>query len=107
MLAHEDFGHGHHILGLGVEQADRLDVILEAILAQIEHVLRRLDDFEQRPRRLVDADIGRLRRQRDGDQQLIRVAELQFRLRVRVGLGKAAVEFEDVGGFHEGGVWLG
>jgi hypothetical protein len=34
--------------GLGVEQADGLDVPLQAFLAQIEHGLRRVGDRKQR-----------------------------------------------------------
>ncbi len=34
---------GDDVLGLGVEQADRLDMGFEPLLAQIEHLLRRID----------------------------------------------------------------
>jgi glutathione S-transferase len=42
-----------------------------------------------------------LGRQDHRDEQLINVAELQLRLRVRIFLGKAAVKFKDVGALHD------
>jgi len=39
-----------------------LDVIAHPFLAEREHFLRRVGDRKQRPRRLVDAGVGRLRR---------------------------------------------
>jgi len=53
MLAHEDFGHRHHVLGLAVEQPDGLDVRFQALLTEVQHVLRRLHLGKQRARRLV------------------------------------------------------
>jgi len=54
-------------VGLGVEQADRLDRVAEALLAELDHVLRRLDMLEQRPRGDVDARVRRLGGKDDGD----------------------------------------
>src|SRR3546814_5780709 len=71
MVADEDVGEGDDILCLGVEQADRPDVLLQAVFAEIEHRLRRLHPLEQQPCRLVHPDIGRLRRQHDRDEKLI------------------------------------
>ncbi len=85
-----------HVPGLGIEQADRLDVFLEALLAQIEHLLRGLHLCEQRAGRLVHADIGRLGRERDRDHQLKGVAEFQFGFGGRIVFGQAAEEFEDL-----------
>ena len=88
------------VLRLGVEEADRLDMRLEPRFAEREHLLRRVGDLEQRPRRLVDAGVGRLRRQRHRDDERIGVAVFELGFGVGVGLGEAAVEFEDVGALH-------
>src|SRR3546814_2750399 len=56
MVADEDVGEGDDILCLGVEQADRPDVLLQAVFAEIEHRLRRLHPLEQQPCRLVHPD---------------------------------------------------
>ena len=50
-----------------------------------DHLLRRVGGGEQRRRRLVDAGIGRLRRQHHRDQQGERDDVLQFAARRRVG----------------------
>ena len=42
---------------LGVEQADGLDVAAHPVLAQRQHLCRRVGDLEQGLGRLVDADI--------------------------------------------------
>jgi hypothetical protein len=99
-IAHQYFGQGDDILRLGVEQSDRLDVLLERILAQIDHLLRRFDLAEQGAGRLVDADIGGLRRQGDGDQQLIGIAIFQLRHRGGIGLCQAAEKVEDLALVH-------
>ena len=96
----QDARRGDHVLRLGVEQADGLDVLLEALLAEFEHCLRRFHLGEQRAGRLVDPDVGRLRRQRDRDQQRVRIHIFELGLRRRVGFRQAAVEFENVCFFH-------
>ena len=57
------------VLRLVAPQADGADIVADLLLAERQHLLRRVGDREQRPRRLVDADVGRLRRQHHGDQQ--------------------------------------
>ncbi len=47
MLIDEALGGADHILGLGIEEPDRLDVLLERHFAEIKHLLRRGDLFEQ------------------------------------------------------------
>jgi len=95
-ITQQDFGQGDDVLRLGIEQADGADVLLEAILAEIEHLLRRLHRFEQGAGRLVDTDVGRLRGKHHGDQQLVGVAIGEFRLGSGIGLGETAEEFEDL-----------
>ena len=47
-----------HVLGLGIEQADGLDRFTQRLFAEFDHLLRRLDTFEQRSRGDVDASVG-------------------------------------------------
>ena len=89
-----------HVFGLGVVEADRLDMLLQSLEPQIDHLLRCLHLGEQPAGRLVDADIGRLRRQRHRDHQLIGVAIGKLGLRRRIVGGEARVEFENIGFFH-------
>ena len=92
---------GNDVFGLGVEQTDGFDRVSERFFAQIEHLPRRFDPFEEVARRKVDAGVGRLGRQNDRDQQLIDVAILKLGRRRRIGLGKPAEEFENFGPGHE------
>src|SRR3546814_19840457 len=95
-VANEDFADRNDILRLRSEQPDRLDVLLQPILAKIDHLLRRLHLLKQPPRRLVHPDVGRLRREHDRDEQLIGVAIFELGLGAGVELGEAAVEFENI-----------
>ena len=52
-------------------------------------------DLEQPPRRLVDAGVGRLRRQHHGHEQGVGVDVLQLALGLRVGGGKAPEDLLD------------
>ena len=61
-----------------------------------EHLLRRVGDREELARRLVDADIGRLRREHDGDEQRVGVDVLELALGFRIG-GLEAPEDLDEG----------
>src|SRR3546814_10679296 len=64
------------------------------------HVLRCLHRFEQRAGGFVDADVSGLGGEDHGDEQLINIAIFQFRLRLWILFGQAAIEFEDVRFFH-------
>ena len=57
------------------------------------HLFRRVGDGEQRGRRLVDAGVGRLRRQHHRDQQRVGVDISQLGLRFRARLAEAAERF--------------
>lgn len=52
------FRQGDDVLCLGIEQSDRLDVVLQSFFAQFEHLGWCSDFVEQQPCGLVDADIG-------------------------------------------------
>ena len=75
-------------------EADRLDPLGEPRFAERRHLGRRVGEREQRARRLVDADVGRLRRQHDGDEQGEGVDVFELALRLRVGRGEP---LEDLG----------
>jgi len=64
---------GEDIVGLGVEQADGLDCIAKCGFAEVDHLFGRLDVLEQGTGGDIDAGVGRLGREHDGDQQLIGV----------------------------------
>ena len=89
-------------LALHAEQADGLDVADQLLLAERHHLGRGLDDLEQRRRGAVDADVGRLRREHDGDQQMIDVVVFQLGLGLRHRLLEAGEEFRDDGLLHQG-----
>ncbi len=68
-------------------EADGLDQVANAVLAERHHFFRRIGQREQSRGRLVDAGIGRLRRQHHRDQQRERIGVLQAR---PFGSGSAA-----------------
>ena len=72
-----------HVLRLRAEEADGLDEVAHLGLAELHHLLRRVGGGEQRGRRLVDAGVGRLRRQHHRDQQRVGILVLELGLRVR------------------------
>ena len=86
--------------GLAAEQADGLDVLDQAGLAELQHARRAGCDGEQPARRLVDADIGGLRRQQHGGQALEGAGEHQLGSRFRVGGLQGGEEGLDGGGLH-------
>ena len=86
-----------HVLGFIAIEPDGLDVVAYRVLAERQHLLRRVGDREQRPRRPVDAGVGRLRRQHDRDQQRIGIEVLEFALRFRIGFAKPAEGFVNLG----------
>ena len=90
------------VLRLGAVEADRADVRGEAVLAEREHLGRRVGDGEQPPRRLVDADIGRLRREQHRSEQLEHVGVFEFGLGLRVGGLQRREEALDVLRCHRG-----
>src|SRR3546814_7833379 len=75
-------------------------VLLQPRLAERQHLLGRGDLAEEGARCLVDADVGRLRRQHHRDQQSVGVDVLQLALGLRQDGGEAVEEGGDVGFFH-------
>ena len=100
VIADQRLAQGHDILGLGVEQADRLDVLAHPIDAQGDHLRGRVGGGEQGGGCLVDPDVGRLGRQHDGDQQGKGIGVFQLGLRRRFLGRETAEELVDFGFFH-------
>ena len=71
-----------------------------AVLAELDHLLRSLDVLEQRACGDVDAGVGRLRRQHDGDEQLVGIVGFELGRRRGVRLRQPAEEFEDLVALH-------
>ena len=67
------------------------------VLAELQHLFRRVGRGEQRRRRLVDAGIGRLRRQHHRDQQRERIDVLQLALRRRIDRPETPERFRRLG----------
>src|SRR5262249_7710187 len=86
------------ILRLGAEEADGLDQPLHALLAERGHLFRRVGGGEKRGRRLVDAGVGRLRREHHRDEQRERVDVLELAFGLGAGGLEAAERFLDLGG---------
>ena len=77
-----------HVLRLVAVEPDGLDQLAHLRLAELNHFLRSVGEREQRGRRLVDAGVGRLRRQHDRDQQRERIDVLQFAFRLGFAASK-------------------
>jgi len=101
MLFDQDPAQRDQVLCLGAEKPDRADQLDHPLLAERQHLLRRVGEREERRRRLVDAGVRRLRRQHDRDQQGEWVDEFQLGLRDRPCFGQPPIEFPDLA-FGEG-----
>ena len=93
MVADQRLRQRDHVLRLAPPQADRANMLAELRLAERQHLLRRVGDLEQGARRLVDAGVGRLRRQHDGDEKREGIDVLEFALRFRPLHGEAPKYF--------------
>ena len=91
-----------HVLGLGAEEADRLDVVDQFFLAQCHHLGRGFDLLEQGLGGSVHAGVGGLGRQHDGDQELVDVVVFEFGFRLGDRLPQAGEKLGDDGGLHQG-----
>ncbi len=92
----EQLAQRDHVLRLGIEQADGLDMLLQAIFAQGQHLFRRFHLAKQSAGGLVDPHIRRLCGQGDRDDQLIGIAVFQFGFGRRIVFGKPAEELENL-----------
>jgi len=66
------------VLRLGVEQANGLDCFAQPFFAEIDHLARRFDAFEQRSRGDIDAGVGRLGGEHDRDEQSVGIVVLEL-----------------------------
>lgn len=85
--------HQDHVLGLGIEQANGLDVLANTLLTQGKHLLGRVSQLEQLARGQVDADVRCLRREGNRNQQRVGINPLQLALRFGIDLRQPKVEF--------------
>ena len=77
------------VLRLGVEEVQRPDVLAHPLLAERRASCCGVSAMaKQAPRRLVDADIGRLRREHHGDEQRVGIGVLELALGLRFGRWK-------------------
>ena len=97
MVADQGLRQRDDVPGLAAPQADGADIVADAGFAEFEHLLRRVGDREQGPGRLVDAGVGRLRRQHDRHQKGEDVDVFQFALRLRALDGEAAENLVHLG----------
>ena len=88
------------VLGLGVEQADRLDRVAQRIFAKLDHLLRCLHLGEDGPAGDIHADVGRLSGKNHGDEQRVWVGIFEFGRRRRIGFGEPPEEFEHLPPVH-------
>ena len=100
VLLDKDATGRDHVLRLGIEQPDAADVSLQPRFAERQDRFGRIGHRIQPARRLVSPDLGGLRRQDDGNQQLERGRVDQLRGRMRVKFAQAAEQFMAVGGLH-------
>ena len=94
VIAHQRVRQRDDVFRLVPVKADRLDPLGEPRFAERRHLGRRIGEREQRPRRLVDADVGRLGREDHRDEQGEGVAVFEL----ASGLGASRGEpLEDLG----------
>ena len=97
VLGDQFFRQRDDVLRLVAIEPDGLDVIADFLLAEGHHLFRRVGHRKQVPRRLVDSDVGRLRRQRYRHQQRIRIEMFEFALRLRIGLAETGEGLDHLG----------
>ena len=61
IIVNQQLAECDHVLCLGIEQPDGLDVLDQSVEPEVEHLLRRFHLLKQRARCLVHPDIGGLR----------------------------------------------
>jgi len=86
---------------------DGLDQVLDALGAERHHLLGRVGQGEQRRGRLVDAGVGRLRRQHHSDQERERVDVVELPLGFWVRRRKSAENGFDILGRQTCGSFRG
>ena len=95
VLGDEPLGEQDHVLRLVAEETDRLDELPQALRAKRVHLLGRVGDAEEGARGLVDAGVGRLRREHHRDQQREGAGVLELALGIRVGACEATEDLGD------------
>ena len=103
MVFDQRFGQRDHVLGLGVEEPDGADVILQSLLAERYHRFRCRDFAEQGPGGTVDTDIRGLGGQHHRDQQGVGVDRVEFAAGLGHLFGQPGEEAVDFSGPHPPG----
>ena len=80
----ENLRRGDHIFGFGVIQTNGFYMVFQAVNAEGEHFLRRVDDFEQGFCGFVDADICGLSGKGDRDEERGGICPFQIAFGLRV-----------------------
>jgi hypothetical protein len=99
-ITQQRLGERNDVFRLGVEQADALDVIANRVLAERDHLFGGFGALEQLARGDVDAHVGSLRREHDGDEKRVRTAIFEFGGGRGVRLREPTEEFENVVALH-------
>ena len=81
-----------HILRLVSPKANCLDMPLDTLKPERQHLLWRIRNRKQPPRRLVHANIGRLCRQGDSNHQRIGRGKFQLSMRIRPHLCQRSIK---------------
>ena len=97
VLRNQFLGKRDDVARLAAVEADGLDEVADLVLAEGDHLLRAVGELEKGGSRLVDAGIGRLRRQRDGNEKGEGALVVELGLRVGVSLPKAGEDLLDRG----------
>jgi hypothetical protein len=88
------------VLGLRIEQSNRLDRLAQPLFAKIDHLPGAPDPLEQGPRRDVDAGVGGLGGEHDGDKQCVGVDVVELGRGRRIRFSQPGEEFEDLFALH-------
>jgi hypothetical protein len=89
----QDLCHGADVLRLGAVKADALQVMFEPGGIDLRIIARGLVFLEHVRRDLVDLHVGALRREHGRDQQLERIGEVEFAVRIGISRGQRAADF--------------
>jgi putative (di)nucleoside polyphosphate hydrolase len=93
-------GQFQHIGGFGAPEIDGFQVLPHGLFPQGQHLFRGVGDFEQGGGGFIDADIGGLGRQHNGDQQGVGVGVGKLRRRGGALLCQPPEHFVDICFFH-------
>lgn len=103
----EDLAERYDVFGLVVEQPDGLDVLTHPCFTERQHFFRGVGFGEQAFCSFVDANIGALGRQDDGDKQRVGIDVFKLGARSWVKAGQRLIKRLDFGFRHFSGHFSG